>query len=143
MDLDKPINIEAVNNVSEKFAKVIRRLSLLSVNDTLKWLTMMPGITDAINLATHEHKTVMKPYTGIFEGNKKIGDIVPRRLTVYPGVAEISDEPERYRRSWMTDVAGGLDPNKHPFEKWLLETIAGVISEDLNMAVFNGVRNIA
>lgn len=47
------------------------------------------------------------------------GQIVPRTLTVYPVVMEMQDEPERYRRWYLSEIAGGLDPNRHPFEIWL------------------------
>jgi len=141
MDFTKPINIEAVNNTAQKYNQTIFRLITTGADETLQHLTAQLGVQDSLVLSTFEHNSILKPYTGNFDGSVKIGDIVPRTLKVESLVAEIADEPERYRRSYFAAVQAGLNPNTHPFERWLVETIALIISEDLNIATFQAIRN--
>ena len=47
-------------------------------------------------------------YTGKFTAGKYLGKSVPRRLVVRPVVMEMSDEPERYRRTYIAEVPGTL-----------------------------------
>jgi hypothetical protein len=135
VDLKKPINIEQVNNTAVKYAKMLVPLNMLALNDVLIHCTPILGVQDSIKLGKVEHGTIAKKYTGVFTGDKTLGNIKPRTLTVYPLVAEMADEPERYRRSFITAVAGGLDPNKHPFELWLIQYGIGLASEDMFYAV--------
>jgi hypothetical protein len=136
MDLTKPIDITAVNGAVVKHKNVMVPIDRLQANDVLKHCTPMPGITNSIVLGKVEGGTISKKYSGVFLGSDNLGKIVPRTLTVYPIVAEMSDEPERYRRSWITEVKGGLDPNKHPFEVWLIQHGINIASEDLHNGLF-------
>lgn len=137
MDLTKPIDITAVNQAVVKHKDVMKALDMLSVNDVLKDCTPMPGITNSITLGKVEGGTVAKKYTGKFLGSDNLGKIVPRVLTVYPAVAEMADEPERYRRAFIADVAGGLWDKKHPFELWLIQHGIALASQDMHNVIFN------
>ncbi len=76
--------------------------------------------------------SVSRKYTGEFKGQVASGKIVPRRLIVRPCVMEMADEPERYRRTYITEVKGGLDANKHPFEIWIINYGLKSASKDLH-----------
>ena len=131
MDLTKPIDIQAVNNTAVKYSNVLKALNMLKVEDVLKLFTPMIGVQSSVVLGKTEHGSISKKYTGTFVGDKQLGKVVPRTLTVNPCVAEMADEPERYRRTFIADVAGGLWDKKHPFELWLLQYGINIASEDL------------
>lgn len=138
MDLTKPIDITQVNAAVVKHKDVLVALDKLSVHEVLKHCTGMPGITNSITLGRVEGGKISKKYSGVFLGVNNLGKIVPRTLTVYPVVAEMADEPERYRRSFITDVQGGLWDKKHPFEVWIIQHGINIASEDLHDAIFVG-----
>ena len=141
MDLTKPIDITAVNNAVVKHKNVLIPVDRNQASDILKHCTAMPGITNSITLGKVEGGTISKKYSGVFLGSDNMGKIVPRTLTVYPVVAEMADEPERYRRSFITAVKGGLDPNGHPFEVWLINYGLTLASDDLHNAIFSAKYN--
>jgi len=136
MDLTKPINIEAVNNTAVKYKDVLKSLNMLQVAEILKDCMPELGVQSSTVLGKTEHGSISKKYTGTFTGDKNIGTIVPRTLNVYPVVAEMADEPERYRRSFIADVSGGLWDKRHPFELWLLQYGVSIASEELYYKIF-------
>lgn len=136
MDLTKPIDITAVNAAVVKHKNVMVSVNRQMAADVLKYCTPMPGITNSITLGKVEGGAISKKYSGVFLGTDNLGKVVPRTLTVYPVVAEMADEPERYRRSFITEVIGGLDLNKHPFEVWLMQHGISIASEELHNGLF-------
>ena len=136
MDFTAPIDITLVNSQVAKHKDVLVAIDKLSVNDVLSDCTPMPGITNSLTLGKTEGGSIAKKYTGIFLGTNNLGKIVPRVLTVYPVVAEMADEPERYRRSFIAEVYGGLWDKKHPFEVWLIQHGISIASEDMHNAIF-------
>lgn len=138
MDLKKPIDIEAVNTTVRKHKDVLVPLDMLDVKDVLKDCTPMPGVTDSITLGKTENGTIAKKYTGVFIGADNLGKIVPRTLVVNPIVAEMADEPERYRRAFISEVHGGLwtADAKHPFEVWLIQHGINLASQDMHNSIF-------
>ena len=136
MDLTKPIDITLVNAAVVKHKNVLVAIDKLSANAVLSDCTPMPGITNSITLGKVEGGSISKRYTGIFLGTNNLGKVVPRTLTVYPVVAEMADEPERYRRSFISEVSGGLWDTKHPFEVWIIQHGISLASQDLHNAIF-------
>lgn len=119
MDYTTPIDITAVNTAVRKHKDLLITLDQLEAWDILKHFTFIPGVRDSITLGRTALGSVSKKYTGAFTGVTADGEIIPRTLTVRPVVMEMDDEPERYRRWFISEIAGGLDPLKHPFEIWL------------------------
>ena len=119
MDYTTPIDITAVNTAVRKHKDLLITLDKLEAFDILKHFTLIPGVRDSITLGRTALGSVSKKYTGTFTGVTANGKVIPRTLTVYPVVMEMDDEPERYRRWFISEIAGGLDPLKHPFEIWL------------------------
>ncbi len=141
MDLALPIDINAVNNTATKYANVLKGIDHLDAVILLKNCTIMPGIKSSLVLGKTERGTITSKYNGIFVGDKNQGKIVPRTLIVHPAVAEMADEPERYRRSFIADVAGTLWDKKHPFEAWLINHGLQNASEDLYNCVYTAQRD--
>lgn len=119
MDYTTPIDITAVLQAVREHQDLLVTLDAEQAGDILQHFTPMPGVKDSITLGRTTLGKISHKYTGQFLGQLEAGKIVPRTLVVYPCVMEMSDEPERYRRSYITEVKGGLDPNSHPFEVWL------------------------
>ena len=119
MDYTTPIDITAVLEAVREHQDLLVTLDAENAGDILQHFTPMPGVKDSITLGRTTLGKISHKYTGQFLGQLEAGKIVPRTLVVYPCVMEMSDEPERYRRAYITEVKGGLDPNSHPFEVWL------------------------
>lgn len=139
MDLTKPIDITAVNNTAVKYNDVLKGLNKMKAEELLSLLTPYPGIQDSVVIGRTEHGEISKKYTGTFGGDKQIGKIVPRTLQVKPCVMEMSDEPERYRRTFIARVAGNMWDKAHPFEQWILQFGYEIASEELYNAIFTAV----
>lgn len=141
MDLTKPIDITAVNNTRIEYGDVLQGLNMLQAADILKDCFPSLGIQNSRTMGKTEHGTISSKYNGVFLGDKKQGTIVPRTLTVHPVVAEMADEPERYRTSYIADVAGNLWAKNLPFELWLLQFGIKIASEELYYALFAAKRS--
>ena len=120
MDLTTPIDIQAVIGAVKEHRDLLTTLDAEQASETLQHFTAIPGVKDSIELGRTTLGKISHKYTGMFVGQKQNGKIVPRTLRVYPCVMEMDDEPERYRRTYIVEVKGGLDPYTHPFEVWLM-----------------------
>lgn len=130
MDFKQPIDIIAVMTAVKKYKKELQSVDRLSASEVLQHMTPISGVTDSIELGKVEGGTVSSKYTGTFKAGKYLGKIVPRRLIVRSVVMEMDDEPERYRRTYITEVPGGI-LQRHPFELWLINHGISLASEDL------------
>ena len=120
MDLTSPIDIQAVIGAVKEHRDLLTTLDAEQASETLQHFTAIPGVKDSIVLGRTTLGKISRKYTGVFVGQKVNGKIVPRTLKVYPCVMEMDDEPERYRRTYIQEVKGGLNPYEHPFEVWLM-----------------------
>ena len=120
MDLTTPIDIQAVIGAVKEHRDLLTTLDAEQASETLQHFTAIPGVKDSIELGRTTLGKISHKYTGTFVGQEQNGKIVPRTLKVYPCVMEMDDEPERYRRTYIVEVKGGLDPYTHPFEVWLM-----------------------
>lgn len=120
MDLTRPIDINAVIGAVKKYKDLLVAVDSAEAKEILQHFMAIPGVTDSITLGRTTLGAISHRYTGEFIGMVNAGKVVPRTLTVRPVVMEMADEPERYRRSYITDVKGGLWPKNHPFEVWLI-----------------------
>lgn len=136
-----PINIEAVNNTAVLYGDVLKGIDKLKTASLLANLMVMPDIQSSLILGKTESGTITKKYDGQFDGDKNIGEIVPRTLNVYPVVAEISDEPERYRRSFISRLATNMWNQAHPFELFLLQHGIDLADEEMFYAIFVAKRS--
>lgn len=132
MDLTTPIDITAVIGAVKKHKDLLVTLRTEAAGDILQHFTAISGVKDSITLGRTTLGKISHKYTGKFVGQVSNGKVVPRTLKVYPCVMEMDDEPERYRRTYITEVDGGLDPNKHPFEIWLINYGIKCASKELH-----------
>lgn len=146
-DLTKPIDISAFNEVAKRYQKEIKALPLLKAGDALQHFTPKTGVANSIVLTKMKKGAISKKYSGTFTADKTIGTPEQRTLSVYPCVAEMSDEPERYRRTFIDyiyeeGVRADVDAAKnHKFLKWLAQYGVSVASEELFYAIWNGKYN--
>ena len=132
MDLTNPIDITEVIGAVKAHQDLLTALDAEEAASVLQHFTPIPGVRDSIVLGRTTLMKVSRKYTGQFIGSKEAGKIVPRTLKVYPCVMEMDDEPERYRRTYITEVAGGLNPDTHPFELWLINYGIKCASKELH-----------
>ena len=132
MDFTTPIDITAVIGAVKKHKDLLVTLRTEAAGDILQHFTAISGVKDSITLGRTTLGKISHKYTGKFIGQVSNGKVVPRTLKVYPCVMEMDDEPERYRRTYITEVDGGLDPNKHPFEIWLINYGIKCASKELH-----------
>ncbi len=112
-----PIDISAVNTAVREHGNLLVAIDQEDANMILQHFTGMPGVTDSYTFGKTLLGKISRKYTGEFKGQVADGKIEPRTLKVCPVVMEMADEPESYRRTYVTEVRGGL--TKHPFEIWL------------------------
>lgn len=136
-DLTKPIDISAFNDTVKKYRQGIVKLPMLAAQDSLKFFTAKTGVRTSIALTTSKENTISKKYTGVFTGDKKIGTLSNRTLTTYPIVAEMADEPEKYRNTYIDlifneGVAASVEGAKqHSFLRWTAQYGIEIASQDL------------
>lgn len=143
MNYNDPIDITAVNTAVKKHGKTLDAIPRLGANEVLQHFTAFAGITDSYTFTKAVLQKVSSKYTGVFKGQTHIGEFIPRTLTVHPVVMEVLDEPERYRRSYVTEVRGKIEIAKHPFELWLVQEILNQASFDLLNVLFTAKYDAA
>lgn len=136
MDLTAPIDIQAVIGAVKLHEDLLTAIDMLDAGEVLQHAYGIPGVTDSITLGRVENGSVSSMYNGVFIGRNQAGKVVPRTLTVYPVKIEEADEPERYRRTYITEVRGGLYDGGHPFEVWLIDHVLKLASQDLLNVLF-------
>ena len=136
MDLTAPIDIQAVIGAVKQHQNLLVAIDMLDAGEVLKHAYGIPGVTDSITLGRVEGGAVSSMYNGVFIGRTANGKVVPRTLTVRPIKIEEADEPERYRRTYITEVRGGLYDGGHPFEVWLIAHVLQLASNDLLNVLF-------
>ena len=136
MDLTAPIDIQGVIGAVKLHQDLLTAIDMLDAGEVLQHCYGIPGVTDSITLGRVEGGAVSSMYNGIFIGRTVNGKVVPRTLKVYPVKIEEADEPERYRRTYITEVRGGLYDGGHPFEVWLISHVLQLASQDLLNVLF-------
>ena len=141
IDLTTPIDVSEVTGAVREHQDLLTSLDAEQASAVLQHFTPIPGVKDSIVLGRTTLAKISRKYTGQFVGEKKAGKIVPRTLTVRPCVMEMDDEPERYRRTYIAEVAGGLDPESHPFEIWLINYGIKCSSQELHDVIMTADYN--
>ncbi|MBR0202424.1 MAG: hypothetical protein IJQ44_08195 [Bacteroidaceae bacterium] len=141
MNLTKPIDITAVLAAVKKHQDLLVSIRDKEAAKLLMLFAPLPGVKDSVTIGRTELGSVSRGYTGEFLGQLKSGRIMPRTLTVHRVVMEMDDEPERYRRWYLGDIAAGIIPNTHPFELWLNNYGIQCASEDLAAALLCAKHN--
>ena len=148
-DLTKPIDISAFNDTVKKYRQGIKKLPMLAAQDSLKFFTGKTGVRTSVALTTAKEKTISKKYTGVFTGDKQIGVLTNRTLTTYPIVAELADEPEKYRNTYIDlifneGVAASVEGAKqHSFLRWMAQYGVEIASQDLYDNIWSAKFDIA
>ncbi len=136
MNLTLPIDINAVNNTRTEYGDLLKGLNMQAVAEVLADCFPQLGIQNSRVLGKVEHGAISTKYNGVFLGANNLGKVVPRTITVHPIVAEMADEPERYRTSFIAALSGNMWAKAHPFELWLLQHGINMASEELLMNLF-------
>lgn len=134
LDFKSPIDITAVLTAVKKHKDILKAVDKCDAFEVLQHFTPLPGVTDSIELGKVEGGSISSKYYGKFEAGKYLGKVVPRRLIVRPVKMEMSDEPERYRRTYIAEVPGTIR-KEHPFELWIIQHGLELASNDLYNAI--------
>lgn len=127
-----PIDVSKVNQAVREHENLLVTIQQEEANDILQHFTPMPGVKDSVTLGKTLLGQISRKYTGEFKGQVQQGEIQPEELKVYPCVMEIAEEPENLRRIYVTEVAGGLKPEEHPFGVWLINWGVKSASKELH-----------
>lgn len=111
------INVDDVNGAVRAHGDLLVTIDQEAAGDTLQHFMPMPAVRDSYTFGRTLLGKISRKYTGQFRGQVEQGKVVPRTIIVRPCVMEMADEPEQYRRAYVTEVRGGL--TQHPFEIWL------------------------
>lgn len=136
------INKTLLASTATKYRKELITKAILSVNEAIQHMTVLAGVQDSMLLTSLMINKLLKPYNKTWNA-ASTGELKPRTLQVRVGKVEFEDEQEQYRNTFLGKVGmGSVNPNTHPFERYLLEEIAKQVSEDLNLdALFDGKYN--
>jgi hypothetical protein len=134
--LKNSIDVSAVTAAFDEHFDLLNAIDTLDASEVLQYCYGIPGVQNAIPLGKVEGGSVSSMYNGVFLGQTEESKIVPRTLMVYPIKIENSDEPENYRRTYITEVRGGLYDGGHPFEVWLMEHVLKLASQELLDVLF-------
>jgi hypothetical protein len=138
------INVESLQDTAIQYQKELLWLPLIGLEDSLKYLTLVPNIQNERKITTFERTNgILKPHTGSVNLQEDLGKTVTRTLKVYPGDVVVEDFPENYRTvAYGPDVLLGKNQSKkHPWELVMLRAIMESVSEDLNLSLFCGQRS--
>ena len=141
MDYTKPIDITVFNNTGLQHSKDIKTVNMLKAEDALKHFSLEMGVKDSRKI--YEYNPTggnSRKYDGEFKGGS-LGKMTGRTITVYPIVFEMSDEPERYRRSFINDIALKKANETTLFELWLRQRGIEQASEELYNAIWIAKRD--
>ena len=140
------IDVTSLQNTAIQYQKELLWLPLIGLEDSLKYLNLVPNIQNERKITTFERTNgILKPHTGAVNKQEDVGKTVTRTLKVYPGDVVVEDFPENYRTvAYGPDVLLGKNQSKkHPWELVMLRAIMESVSEDLNLSLFCGQRNDA
>lgn len=143
IDLTQNIDITSVNNTATKYKKEIQTLDMLDAAEILKHFALVTGVQDSLVL-THMIPGTRnsRGYDGNFTAANTIATLKPRTLKVYPIVYELKEEPEKLRRSFITEVRGSIE-KPEDFYRWLIDWCVAKASEELYDVIPAAVRDEA
>ena len=142
IDLTTPIDISAVQAAIDEHLDLLNAIDTLDASEVLQYCYPVPGVQNALMMGKVENGSISSMYNGVFIGRNTSDKIVPRTLTVYPIKMEEADEPERYRRTYISQVRGGLYNGGHPFEIWLIEHALKLASQELLNVLFTASYDV-
>lgn len=138
------MDITALEQYCKTYKSELLALAVTNAREIFEHFNVIPGVKDRHQLTTLEMQKLLKPYKKDWVAGNA-GALKPRTLQVEVGQIEVEEEPMQYRKTYLGQVlSGGVNPEDHPFEAFLMESIAKQANADINDdLIFKGVRNAA
>ena len=134
--------LEEYQDAARKYRKDLLMLPIIGIQDTLKFMTGRPGIRYKESVAALNGNAQFAPYKPSRRSNFNL-DLDFRTLETFFGSVVAQFEPN----SAISTLLGAIGDTKGdgqmqtPTAKHVLALIAKSLSENLNNAIFRGVRN--
>ena len=134
--------LEEYQDAARKYRKDLLMLPIIGIQDTLKYMTGRPGIRYKESVAALNGNAQFAPYKPSRRSNFNL-DLDFRTLETFFGSVVAQFEPN----SAISTLLGAIGDTKGdgqmqtPTAKHVLALIAKSLSENLNNAIFRGVRN--
>lgn len=126
---------------AEKWKRELLLMPLMACGDTLKFMTGMPGVRNALHLGTAESKAQFAPYRSDRK-SANTTDVKFRRLETFFGNACEDFEPNAYITTLLGENAAFLGDGQaqSPSAKLVLACVAKSLGAHLNDALFTAKR---
>ncbi|MBE6317834.1 MAG: hypothetical protein E7081_02540 [Bacteroidales bacterium] len=133
---------EEYKKAAEKWKRELLLMPLFSCQDTLKYMTGMPGVRNALHLGTAESNAQFAPYRSDRK-SANTTDVKFRTLRTYFGNACEDFEPNAYITTLLGEGAAFLGDGqaKAPSAKLVLACVAKSLGAHLNDAIFTAKRD--
>ena len=133
---------EDYKKAAEKWKRELLLMPLMACGDTLKFMTGMPGVRNALHLGTAETNAQFAPY----RSDRKSADttkVIYRTLKTYFGNACEDFEPNAYITTLLGENAAflGNGQAQAPSAKLVLACVAKSLGAHLNDAIFTAKRD--
>ena len=134
-------SLEQYQEAAHKFRKELLMLPIIGIQDTLKFMTGRPGIRYKESVGTMNSNAQFAPYKASRRSDANL-DIVFRTLETFFGSVVADFEPNTAISTLLgTGATKGDGQMSTPSAKNVLALIAKSLSENLNAAIWNGVRD--
>lgn len=132
---------EEYKKAAEKWKRELLLMPLFSCQDTLKYMTGMPGVRNALHLGTAESNAQLAPYRSDRK-SANTTDVKFRTLLTYFGNACEDFEPNAYITTLLGEGAAFLGDGqaKAPSAKLVLACVAKSLGAHLNDVLFSAKR---
>lgn len=133
---------EDYKKAAEKWKRELLLMPLLACKDTLKYMTGMPGVRNALHLGTAEGQAQFAPYRSDRK-SANTTDVKFRTLRTFFGNASEDFDPNAYITTLLGENAAFLGDGqaKAPSAKLVLACVAKSLGAHLNDALFTAKRN--
>ena len=132
---------EEYKKAAEKWKRELLLMPLFSCQDTLKYMTGMPGVRNALHLGSAESNAQFAPYRSDRK-SANTTDVKYRTLRTYFGNACEDFEPNAYITTLLGESAAFLGDGqaKAPSAKLVLACVAKSLGAHLNDVLFSAKR---
>lgn len=134
----------SLNESARKYRAALLIAVTIGLQNSLKHMTVRPGIRFEETVGELEGTFELKPYTGAYPAGLSDGTIKGRTLKTYKGqVYELFHLLNLLSTIYGMDMTAKTKSDKFDINKKLLFLIVNQISTKLNKSLFNAVRNDA
>lgn len=130
-----------LQNAAHKYDRTLRTIPMVAMQDTLRYVTTIPGIQGDLTLSNLEAETEWAPYRNNDSEKSKV-NIFPRTITTRLSSLEMSFDPNQVaEKLWEQRPNIGDDLAKTPIAAQVLMEVQRRAGEKMNNVLFSAAYN--